>query len=74
MTTPVHNMKYRTLGNSGLIVSRLSFGSWVTFDIQLGFEKAYGIMEQGINFFDNAETYANGQSEVIMGKIIKACI
>ncbi|CAI5704902.1 hypothetical protein KXD40_001769 [Peronospora effusa] len=76
MAAPEHKMKYRYLGNSGLLVSRLSFGSWVTFNTQLDFEKAYSIMEhaykQGINFFDNAETYANGQSETIMGKVVKA--
>ena len=76
MAVPEHNMKYRYLGNSGLLVSRLSFGSWVTFNKQLDFEKAYSIMEhaykQGINFFDNAETYANGESETIMGKVVKA--
>jgi aryl-alcohol dehydrogenase-like predicted oxidoreductase len=73
---PANNMKYRFLGNSGLLVSTLSFGSWVTFDTQLDFEKAYDIMahayKAGINFFDNAEAYAKGQSEIIMGKVIKA--
>ncbi|KAF1318927.1 K+ channel protein, partial [Globisporangium splendens] len=73
-----HNMKYRYLGNSGLLVSTLSFGSWVTFDTQLDFEKAYSILEHayknGINFFDNAEIYAHGESEIIMGKAIKAGI
>ncbi|KAG6964018.1 hypothetical protein JG687_00006229 [Phytophthora cactorum] len=77
-TTTTHNMKYRFLGNSGLLVSRLSFGSWVTFDAQLDFEKAYSIMEhaykQGINFFDNAEVYENGRSELVMGKVVKAGI
>ncbi|CAH0477166.1 unnamed protein product [Peronospora belbahrii] len=77
-TTPEHKMKYRFLGNSGLLVSRLSFGSWVTFDTQLDAGKAYSIMEhaynQGINFFDNAEVYANGQSELLMGKVIKTGI
>jgi voltage-dependent potassium channel beta subunit len=71
-------MKYRYLGNSGLLVSTLSFGSWVTFDTQLGFEQAYEILvhayKNGINFFDNAEGYAAGESEVIMGKVIKAGI
>ncbi|DBA00747.1 TPA: hypothetical protein N0F65_001218 [Lagenidium giganteum] len=75
---PKNRMKYRFLGNTGLLVSQLSFGSWVTFDNQLDFEKAYSIMEhaykQGINFFDNAEVYASGQSEVIMGKVIKTGI
>jgi voltage-dependent potassium channel beta subunit len=68
-------MKYRRLGNSGLLVSALSFGSGYTFAIQLGFEKAYAIMERaftsGINFFDNAEVYAGGKSEELMGRIIQ---
>lgn len=76
MAAPTHKMKYRFLGNSGLLVSTLSFGSWVTFDAQLDFEKAYSIMEHaykhGINFFDNAEAYAGGKSEEIMGKVVKA--
>ncbi|RLN71606.1 hypothetical protein BBJ28_00007497 [Nothophytophthora sp. Chile5] len=76
MSVAPSHMKYRFLGNTGLLVSRLSFGSWVTFDTQLDFEKAYGIMEhaykQGINFFDNAEVYENGRSELIMGKVVKA--
>ncbi|TMW68710.1 hypothetical protein Poli38472_006178 [Pythium oligandrum] len=76
MSAPTHNMKYRFLGDSGLLVSTLSFGSWVTFDTQLDFEKAFSIMEHayknGINFFDNAEAYAKGESEIIMGKVIKA--
>ncbi|KAJ0404188.1 hypothetical protein P43SY_002031 [Pythium insidiosum] len=75
MSTDTHNMKYRFLGNSGLLVSTLSFGSWVTFDAQLDFEKAYSIMEhaykRGVNFFDNAEAYAGGKSEEIMGQVIK---
>ncbi|KAJ0409180.1 hypothetical protein ATCC90586_010261 [Pythium insidiosum] len=75
MAAPSHNMKYRFLGDSGLLVSTLSFGSWVTFDTQLDIEKAYSIMEHayknGINFFDNAETYAAGKSEEIMGQVIK---
>ncbi|EGZ28537.1 hypothetical protein PHYSODRAFT_468263 [Phytophthora sojae] len=69
-----HNMKYRFLGNTGLLVSQLSFGSFVTFNTQNDFEKTYAIMEHafknGINFFDNAEAYADGESEVCMGKII----
>ncbi|POM72851.1 Voltage-gated potassium channel subunit beta, partial [Phytophthora palmivora] len=51
---------------------------WLTFDTQLDFEKAYSIMEHayknGVNFFDNAEVYANGQSELIMGKVVKTGI
>lgn len=67
-------MKYRFLGNTGLLVSKLSFGSFVTFNAQLDFEKSYAVMERaferGVNFFDTAEAYAGGQSEEFMGKII----
>ncbi len=68
-------MKYRRLGNSGLKVSELSFGSWITFGSQIEDNTAkdllYYAYEQGINFFDNAETYAKGKSEEVMGKILK---
>jgi len=68
-------MEYRRLGKSGLQVSALSFGSWVTFGNQVNTSTAEQCMkiayEAGVNFFDNAEAYANGQSEVVMGKIIK---
>ena len=68
-------MKYRYLGNSGLKVSELSFGSWVTFGSQLDVDKAVSLMkiayEAGVNFFDNAEVYSSGQAEEIMGKAIK---
>jgi voltage-dependent potassium channel beta subunit len=67
-------MLYRRLGRSGLKVSALSFGSWVTFSNQLDVAKARVCLaaayEQGVNFFDNAEVYAEGQSEKIMGKAI----
>ncbi len=67
-------MEYRNLGNSGLKVSALSFGSWVTFVNQLGEKTATDCMsyayEQGVNFFDNAEAYASGASELLMGKIL----
>ncbi|TYZ58590.1 hypothetical protein PybrP1_011419 [[Pythium] brassicae (nom. inval.)] len=70
-----HSMKYRYLGNSGLLVSRLSFGSWVTFDGNFGFDAAYDIMvkayKSGVNFFDNAEGYATGKSETIMGQVVQ---
>ncbi len=66
-------MEYRRLGNSGLKVSVLSFGSWVTFDNQLDSGLATDCMsaarEAGVNFFDNAEAYAGGKSEEIMGKV-----
>ena len=68
-------MEYRNLGKSGLKVSELSFGSWVTFVNQLGLKTATNCMsyayEHGVNFFDNAEAYASGESEILMGKIIK---
>jgi voltage-dependent potassium channel beta subunit len=68
-------MKYRYLGRSGLQVSELSFGSWVTFSSQIGDDTAQACMEAawnaGVNFFDNAEGYAQGESEVMMGKVIR---
>jgi voltage-dependent potassium channel beta subunit len=68
-------MEYVNLGNSGLPVSRLSFGSWLTFGQQIGDDIAEKLMtvayDNGINFFDNAEIYANGKSEEVMGKILK---
>jgi len=68
-------MKYRFLGRSGLKVSALSFGSWVTFGDQIDEDLAYQSMKEaydaGVNFFDNAEVYAEGQSEVMMGNIIQ---
>ncbi len=68
-------MEYRNLGKSGLKVSALSFGSWVSFDRQLNESQALEIMELaydcGVNFFDNAEIYANGNSERIMGRILR---
>jgi len=67
-------MEYRNLGKSGLKVSRLSFGSWLTFGSQIGDNTADDLLsyayEQGINFFDNAEVYAHGRSEIAMGKIL----
>jgi voltage-dependent potassium channel beta subunit len=68
-------MHYNKLGSSGLKVSALSYGSWVTFGNQLGVKEAKKLIhhayDKGINFFDNAEVYASGQSETIMGKILK---
>ena len=68
-------MEYRRLGKSGLKVSELSFGSWVTFGNQVDIDKAVEIMktayDNGINFFDNAEIYAHGQSELVMGAALK---
>ena len=69
-------MKYRNLGKSGLKVSELSFGSWVTFNKQVDknlAERMFGTcLEAGVNFFDNAEGYERGESEVVMGKALKA--
>lgn len=69
-------MEYRRLGKSGLQVSALSFGSWLTFGNQISDKTADELMgfayDNGINFFDNAEGYAEGKSEEVMGKIIKA--
>lgn len=69
-------MEYRHLGRTGLKVSVLSFGSWVTFDNQLDDGLACDCMaaawEHGCNFFDNAEAYAGGESEAIMGRVIEA--
>ncbi len=68
-------MEYRRLGKSGLPVSLLSFGSWVTFGPQVQTDLAYTLMKQaydaGINFFDNAEVYSDGESEKIMGQALK---
>lgn len=68
-------MEYRRLGSAGLKVSALSYGSWVTFGTQADEDLAYEMMktayDAGVNFFDNAEAYAGGQSEVLMGKVLK---
>jgi voltage-dependent potassium channel beta subunit len=69
-------MKYRRLGHAGLKVSELSFGSWVTYANQIDTGDAQRCMaaarDAGVNFFDNAEAYAGGQSEVVMGEALKA--
>ncbi len=68
-------MQYKRLGKSGLQVSVLSLGSWLTFGKQIGDGVAEKLMEMaydhGVNFFDNAEIYARGKSEIVMGKILK---
>lgn len=68
-------MEYRRLGSSGLQVSALSFGSWVTFGAQVDDGVAEQCMrlayDRGVNFFDNAEAYASGKSEIVMGNILK---
>lgn len=67
-------MEYRRLGKTGLPVSELSFGSWITFGNQINDGVSERLMdiayEAGVNFFDNAEVYAAGASEVVMGEIL----
>ncbi len=68
-------MEYRHLGRAGIQVSELSFGSWVTFSNQVDVKAAVACMaaayDAGVNFFDNAEVYARGKSEEVMGKALK---
>jgi len=68
-------MNYRRLGRAGLQVSELSFGAWVTFGQQVSDSLARDCMvaafEAGVNFFDNAEAYAGGQAETVMGNVLK---
>src|SRR5258707_6515101 len=68
-------MQYRRLGQSGLKVSELSLGAWVTFGNQLDVRGAVQCMsaarDAGVNFFDNAEVYAGGQAERIMGAALR---
>jgi len=68
-------LKYRRLGNAGLKVSELSLGAWVTYGGQVGEDVALKCMsaayDSGVNFFDNAEAYANGNAEIVMGNVIK---
>ena len=68
-------MNYRRLGSAGLKVSELSFGSWVSFKNQLGEDTALDCLraayDAGVNFFDNAEGYAAGESEILMGAALK---
>ena len=68
-------MEYRRLGRSGLQLSVLSFGSWVTFHKQIDDSISDELMgvayDNGINFFDNAEVYARGESELMMGRVLK---
>ncbi|VAI63132.1 unnamed protein product [Triticum turgidum subsp. durum] len=68
-------MQYNNLGRSGLRVSQLSYGAWVTFGNQLDVKEAKSLLQAcrdaGVNFFDNAEVYANGRAEEIMGQAIR---
>jgi aryl-alcohol dehydrogenase-like predicted oxidoreductase len=68
-------MQYRRLGHSGLRLSALSLGSWVTHHIQVNVDAAVEMMaaafDAGVNSFDNAEAYALGQSESVMGEALR---
>ena len=68
-------MEYRRLGKSGLQISALSYGAWVTFSKQVKIDDAVEIMkvayDAGVNFFDNAEVYEHGKAEIVMGKALK---
>ena len=68
-------MEYRYLGKSGLQVSALSYGAWITFNDQFAEDTAYDCMvaayDEGVNFFDNAEAYSAGEAEIMMSKVIK---
>lgn len=68
-------MHYRRLGRSGLKISEISFGSWVTFGNQIDQKGAgdliHSAYDQGVNFFDNADVYADGKAELLMGKAVK---
>lgn len=67
-------MEYKKLGSSGLMISTLSYGSWITFDEKSSTAQRdcmHAAYDSGINFFDNAEVYAGGESETVMGQILK---
>ena len=68
-------MEYRRMGKTGLQLSILSYGSWVTFSNQLDDSLSDRLMgmayDNGVNFFDNAEIYSRGASETVMGNVLK---
>ncbi|TMW66595.1 hypothetical protein Poli38472_014571 [Pythium oligandrum] len=76
--TPANNMTYRFLGNTGLLVSRFSYGWFMFLERALAFDQAFAIMERafqlGVNFIDTAETYGEGHSEEILGQVVRAGI
>ncbi|MFP4384367.1 MAG: aldo/keto reductase family protein [Spirochaetia bacterium] len=67
-------MKYRRLGNTGLLVSEIAYGSWLTFGNQVDRKKADGIISKaldlGINYFDTADVYSKGQAEILLGTVL----
>ena len=69
-------MHYRRLGRSGLKISEISLGAWITFGNQIGEQNAVDLIhaayDQGVNYFDNADMYAAGQAEVVMGRAISS--
>lgn len=68
-------MHFNKLGKAGIKLSEISFGSWITFSKQLGYnavrECMHAAHDHGVNFFDNAEGYAHGEAEALMGKVLK---
>jgi voltage-dependent potassium channel beta subunit len=68
-------MQYNKLGKNGIRLSEIGLGSWITFGKEIGFQQASKLIhtafDQGVNFFDNAESYAHGAAESIMGKVIQ---
>ena len=68
-------MHYRRLGSAGIKVSEISLGSWITFgnqvDDERGSDLVHAAYDQGVNFFDNADVYASGRAEIVMGKAVK---
>ena len=69
------SMRYNRLGSAGIKLSELSLGAWVTYGGQVGEDVAQKCMSRaydlGVNFFDNAEAYAHGNAETVMGNVIK---
>src|SRR3990167_823008 len=68
-------MQYKKLGKAGIRLSEIAFGSWITFSKQIGLSKVKALLhaafDEGINFFDTAESYAHGEAETLLGKVVK---
>lgn len=68
-------MQYNRLGKAGIRLSEISLGSWITFSKQIGLPEVKNLMhaafDRGVNFFDNAESYAHGEAEILMGQVVK---